>query len=100
MIRFPFSTFLILVSSLVAAAQDWPQFRGPDGQGRADARNLPTTWSEDSDNIAWKTPIRGLGWSSPVIQGERLWITTGDDEGRSLRAICLNVNDGRHLLDV
>jgi outer membrane protein assembly factor BamB len=63
-------------------------------------RNLPVIWSEGSDNIVWKAPIRGLGWSSPVIRGERIWLTTADDEGRSLRAICLNAQDGRQMLDI
>ncbi|MFM8705373.1 MAG: serine/threonine protein kinase, partial [Planctomycetia bacterium] len=60
--------FHLAVATLVAAchaalAADWPQWRGPDGQGHAvAARDLPVTWSE-TENIAWKTPLPGRGWS-------------------------------------
>jgi hypothetical protein len=94
------ATLLFFLSPLALRAQDWPQFRGPSGQGTADVEDLPVTWSEGAANIVWKSPIRGLGWSSPVIHGERLWVTTADDEGRSLRAMCLNVKNGKPMLDV
>ena len=83
---------LLLVLSLIFAA-DWPQFRGPSGQGVSDERNVPLTWSE-TKNVRWKTAIPGRGWSSPVIQGDRIWLTTATEEGRSLRAIAVNVNTG------
>lgn len=53
----------------------WPQFRGPGGQGHADARDLPMRWSE-TEHVAWKTPIPGRGWSSPVILHDGIWMTT------------------------
>jgi len=84
--------FLVLLSSLIFAA-DWPQFRGPGGQGVSDEKTVPLTWS-DTKNVRWKTAIPGRGWSSPVIQGERIWLTTATEEGRSLRAIAVNVNTG------
>jgi outer membrane protein assembly factor BamB len=84
--------FLLVFSSLIFAA-DWPQFRGPGGQGVSDEKNVPLTWSE-TKNVRWKTAIPGRGWSSPVIQGERVWLTTATEEGRSLRAIAVNVNTG------
>ncbi|MCA1576564.1 MAG: PQQ-binding-like beta-propeller repeat protein [Acidobacteria bacterium] len=84
--------FLLVLSSVIFAA-DWPQFRGPGGQGISDERNVPLTWSE-TKNVRWKTAIPGRGWSSPVIQGERIWLTTATEEGRSLRAIGVNVNTG------
>ncbi len=74
--RFPLhavaAALLWLIQGSVQA--DWPQWRGPTGQGHAQGK-LPTTWSEDK-NIAWKTPIPGRGWSSPVIEGNRIWLTT------------------------
>lgn len=72
---------------------DWPQFRGPSGQGVSTETNLPLTWSE-TKNVRWKTAIPGRGWSSPVIQGDRLWLTTATEDGKSLRAIAVDINTG------
>jgi outer membrane protein assembly factor BamB len=61
-------------------AADWPQFRGPNGDGLSTAKGVPTTWAE-GENIAWKTAIHGKGWSSPVTAGDRIWLTTADETG-------------------
>ncbi len=61
---------LLLFLFLLILPADWPQFRGPNGQGHSDERGLPLTWSE-TKNVRWKVPIPGKGWSSPVIQGDR-----------------------------
>jgi outer membrane protein assembly factor BamB len=90
---------LLLLLSSIVFTDDWPQFRGPTGQGVSDERNLPVTWSE-TKNIRWKTAIPGRGWSSPVIQGDRIWLTTATEEGRSLRAIAVDVNTGAIQQDV
>ena len=93
---------LVLVAAMSCAApgwSDWPQFRGPDGQGHANASDLPVVWSE-TQNIRWKAPIPGKGWSSPVIAGDQIWLTTALDEARSLRAICVNLKDGKITHDV
>jgi outer membrane protein assembly factor BamB len=87
------------VASAAEPVEDWWQFRGPGGQGHSAATGLPLTWSE-TENIAWKTPIDGLGWSSPVIVGEQIWLTTATDEGRSLRAVCLDRDSGRIVHDI
>lgn len=57
------------------AADEWPQFRGPDGQGHAPAGRVPLKWSE-TENLLWKAPLPGRGWSSPVISGGVCWLTT------------------------
>ncbi len=77
----------------------WPQFRGPTGQGHADARHLPTTW-DDQQNVAWNVLIRGRGWSSPVIVDDQVWLTTATDQGHSLRAICVHRDRGKIVHDV
>jgi outer membrane protein assembly factor BamB len=82
-----------------APPPDWPQFRGPDGQGRSPARGLPVRWHEHK-NIAWKKPIRGLGWSSPAIKDDRLWLTTALDKEKSLRLLCLDCRTGETIHDV
>jgi outer membrane protein assembly factor BamB len=82
-----------------AVAADWPQFRGPDGQGHATSSDVPLTWSE-TENITWKVPLPGLGWSSPSIQGQQIWLTTATDESHSLRALALDRTSGKTLYDV
>ncbi len=82
-----------------AGAEDWLQFRGSTGQGISTETNLPVTWSE-TENIAWQTEIPGLGWSSPAIQGNQIWLTTATEEGRSLRAVCLDKQSGKVVHNV
>lgn len=84
---------------LLALLQDWPQFRGPDGQGHADVAKLPLAWSETS-NVGWRCAVPGLGWSSPVLSAGRIWLTTATEEGKSLRAVCIDATSGKILQDV
>ncbi|MDB5386785.1 MAG: serine/threonine protein kinase afsK [Planctomycetaceae bacterium] len=74
-----------LVAS-IACAGEWRQFRGPDGQGRADAKNLPVTWSE-TENVIWKTAVPGRGWSSPVYAEGKIWLTTGVEKSLTPEAL-------------
>lgn len=90
---------LTLGAGRLAVADNWPQFRGPDGQGHAVTTGVPTVWSE-TENIRWKTPLPGRGWSSPVVWGRQIWITTATDEGRRLRAVCVDRKTGRITHDV
>jgi outer membrane protein assembly factor BamB len=85
---------------LLSLAQDWPQFRGPDGQGHATTAAAPQKWAEGSDNVKWSTVIDGLGWSSPVIADGKVWMTTATDGNKSLRAICVDAKDGKVLHNV
>jgi outer membrane protein assembly factor BamB len=89
---------LVLAVTLTAplGAEDWPAFRGPTGQGVTTEAGLPTAWSEDA-GIAWSVPIPGLGWSSPIVVGDRVFVTTATDEGRELRLLCLDRATGRVL---
>lgn len=91
--------YTLLLLGLAARAEDWPQFRGPDGQGHSSETNLPSEWSE-SQNLRWKVPIPGRGWSSPVLEGNRIWLTTATDDGYSLRLLSLDAGSGRILLNV
>ena len=99
-----FGLWLIAAAAGLAAphllfAGDWPEFRGPSGQGYSDDTGLPLTWSE-SHNIVWKAPLPGRGWSSPVIVGNELWLTVSNEQGRSLRAISLDAETGQVRHDV
>src|SRR5690349_10015755 len=95
--------FVLLVFLVVfrSAAADWPQFRGPEGDGHAEARNLPTTWNETT-NVAWKAEIPGKGWSSPSLFKNRLYLTTAvpidaaaADSLQSLQTMCVDAASGR-----
>jgi outer membrane protein assembly factor BamB len=97
---------LIVGASTLVQGEDWPQFRGPAGQGHSTERGLPLDWSE-SKNIVWKTAVPGLGWSSPVVAAGRVWLTTvvetKDRRNRtsaSLRALAFDVATGRELVNV
>jgi outer membrane protein assembly factor BamB len=89
-----------ILLSLPIAAQEWPQFRGPSGQGVATAAGLPVQWSETT-NVAWKTPVPGLGWSSPVVGHGRVWLTTAVIDGRdaSLRVMAFDQVTGRVVMN-
>jgi len=81
------------------AGDNWPQFRGPEGTGHSDARDLPLNWSE-TNNVVWKTPIHDRGWSSPVIYGDQIWLTTATQDGRKLYAVCVDRVTGRVVQDL
>ncbi len=82
-----------LFASPALAGDDWPQFRGPDGQGHSEATGLPLNWSE-TEHVAWKTAIPGQGWSSPVVNADRVWMTTATQDGCSLRAVAVDRRTG------
>jgi outer membrane protein assembly factor BamB len=90
---------------MVAGAGNWSQFRGPEGQGVSPSKDVPITWSTEK-NLRWKTSLPGPGGSSPVIYGERIWVTCytgygvpgasgGDMSDLKRHLICLNRADGR-----
>lgn len=84
------------------APVDWPQFRGPTGDGIAGSRGMNLRWSE-SKNIVWKKEIPGKGWSSPVIAGGQVWLTTAVEESDgavSMRALCLDRTTGKTQHDI
>ena len=90
---------LVLAAPCVAGAGDeWPEFRGPAGNGHSDATGVPREWSEKK-NVRWKTPIHDLGWSSPVVWGKQVWLTTAKADGRELFVICVDRDTGRIRLD-
>ena len=80
-------------------ADNWPQFRGPRGNGHAQSKHLPLTWSE-TQNIKWKTSIHDRGHSSPVIWDKQVWLTSATPDGRQLFAFCLGRDDGKVIHDL
>jgi outer membrane protein assembly factor BamB len=91
--------FLIWMALPGLLAAEWPQFRGPSGDGQSQARGLPLEWDEQT-NVRWKTDIHGLGWSSPVVLEGRIWLTTATEEGHRLSVLALDAETGRILLDL
>jgi outer membrane protein assembly factor BamB len=89
---------ILLLAAARPCPADWPQFRGPDGDGLSATDGLPVRWS-DAEGVAWKTPIPGLGWSSPVVQGGRVYLTTAvpQGDGQSLRLVCVDARTGAVL---
>ena len=92
-------TYLAFLSGVDCLRGDWPQFRGPDGQGHSDQTGIPIHWKE-GENITWKTPVPGRGWSSPVIAGNQVGMTSAEAEGKSLHAICIDKRSGKLLHNV
>jgi len=94
-----YAPVIVALVTVAARGDDWPEFRGPTGQGHAAAKNLPVEWGKEK-NVAWMTPIPGLGWSSPVVVAGRVYLTTavpiknGGNEDQSLRALCLDAQSG------
>ncbi len=95
---------LILSAALTSKAAggdqgNWPDWRGPSGDGRSEATDLPLNWSE-TKNIVWKTRIHDYGYSTPVVWGDQVWLTTATKKGKTLYAICIDLNSGRVVHDV
>lgn len=90
---------VLLLASALPAADDWPQFRGPNGNGHSPVSGLPLKWSEQ-ENVAWKTPIHDRGWSSPVVWGNQVWLTTATQDGSKLYAIAVDRESGKIVHDI
>ena len=89
----------LLLISITSYAQDWPEFRGPYGNGHATADDakpagLPLHWSE-TENVKWKTPIPYRGLSTPVVMGPQVWLTTATEDGHDFYILCLDANTGQ-----
>lgn len=87
-----------LLLTLQISAGDWPRFRGPDGQNKSDDPNIPTEWS-NTKNLQWKTKMPGRGFSSPIVVGDRVFVTSytgADDNLQNLKRqlVCVNRKNG------
>lgn len=91
------SCLTLLISSAVRA-EDWPRFRGPTGQGISAEKSVPLEWGP-GENVAWKTAIPGEGWSSPIVWGDRVFVTSATDGGATCRVICLDAGTGEVVWD-
>ena len=92
------AVFFLSLLPLSADAADWTCFHGPRGTGVASGAKLPVSWDQQT-NVAWKVQLPGQGWSSPVVWDENIYLTAAvevgdEEEGYSLRALCLRGKDG------
>lgn len=100
---------LLCLPTTFVSAENWPQFRGPDGNGHTSAESLPLEWSA-TENVVWKNENVGEGWSSPVVWGNRIYltcarpleageVTTENQNTRDLFALCIDAKTGNTLWD-
>src|SRR5688572_4553328 len=89
---------LLFLTSSLALASNWPQFRGPHGDGHARTNKVPVTWSE-SQNVKWKAAIHGKAWSSPVVWGNQIWLTTATPDAKQLFVLTVDAKSGKVIRD-
>jgi hypothetical protein len=97
--RLLLGSLLLLAAGAIAASpvddvHRWPRWRGPGGNGFAPGADPPVTWSEEQ-NIRWKGPVPGRGLSTPIVWGDRVFLTTAVPHGKVLEAAASHV-DGAH----
>jgi outer membrane protein assembly factor BamB len=94
------AAFLTLIAPLVLLSpvrgENWPAWRGPTGQGLAASRDLPTKWSA-ADNVKWKIALPDDGNSTPIVWGDRIFLTQATDKGKKRSLWCLDRKDGSKL---
>ena len=100
MIKYKFLSFilalLILNSISVTQAQNWPNFRGPNGDGTSIETNLPTKW-DSITNVVWKSPVPGIGHSSPIIWEDKLFTMSALSETQEKILLCYDSRNGNLL---
>lgn len=91
-----FATCLALTTGFDASAANWERFRGPNGTGVADDKNIPAEWNA-TKNIVWKAPIPGVGHSSPIIWGDKIFLETATPDFKERMLLCLSTKDGKAI---
>jgi outer membrane protein assembly factor BamB len=94
--RMPIAALLLGLTTWVCAEEgQWARFRGPNGTGISDAATIPVTWTDKDYN--WKVQLPGVGHSSPVVWGKRVFLTSGDPNTAKRMVLCLDAATGRTL---
>ena len=96
LLAMPWLCLLLMVNG--QSSDSWPEYRGPTQNGHALRANVPLVWSA-STNVRWKTPVHDKGWSTPVILGNQIWMTTAREDGKQMYAVCVDRRDGRIVFD-
>ncbi|MFO1021399.1 MAG: PQQ-binding-like beta-propeller repeat protein [Planctomycetales bacterium] len=97
-LRFSLASFVVAMFSAFSAGENWPQFRGPSGNGYVSSSGYPLKWN-DSEQVIWKIPIHDRGWSSPVIWDDQIWLTSATTNGNRMFALCIDRETGKILHD-
>jgi outer membrane protein assembly factor BamB len=95
--------FLLLTAPLVTAEEvNWPEFRGPRGNGTTTSTHLPLRWGAQTNSatVKWDIAIHGRAWSSPVVWGRQVWVTTATEDGHELFAVCADKDTGKIVWDL
>src|SRR5512136_23899 len=87
-----------LAAAAAARAQEWPGWRGPRGDGTSAESRFPLRWSP-VENVLWKTPLPGKGHSSPIVWGDRVFVTTCLEDRKERHLLCFDARDGHLLWD-
>lgn len=93
---------ILATGNRLSAADAWPEFLGPNGLGHVaddDAARIPLHWSEN-ENITWKVPVPGRGWSSPVVASGQIWLTSAPEDGKTRSALCYDLKTGKKIHDL
>jgi len=85
----------VMVCTLIASGQEWTRFRGPNGTGISEAKGIPTAINEET--VRWKLDLPGSGHSSPVLWGDRLFLTSTGDKAGGISVLCVNARQGKLL---
>jgi outer membrane protein assembly factor BamB len=99
LILFCSSTFVFETTIAFGQETHWTHFRGSNLNGISTDTLVPIVWN-DTTNITWKTDISGRGWSSPVIYGNQIWVTTATADGKKMSGLCFNFSSGKILFDL
>jgi outer membrane protein assembly factor BamB len=94
-LRFVGAVACLLSSAQLAWAENWPQWRGPRGDGHSQDRAAPLRW--DAKSVVWKTPLPGSGQSSPIVHGERIFLTAALEQGKERAVLCVDRRQGNIL---
>lgn len=94
----PLVLLALLVLAPAARAGNWPGFRGPSGQGVSDETGVPLKWGPE-ENVAWKTEVPGVGWSSPIVWEDRVFLTATTEDGTGCHVVSVDRKTGKVLWD-
>jgi len=89
-----FFLFIFFIASCQTETDNWTHFRGSGMDGYANVEKAPLHWSE-TENIVWKIPVKGLGWSSPVVFGDQVWLTSAEEDGTAFYVFCYDLETGK-----